>query len=185
MIPDHPLMQRVAEGDKHAFRQLLQRHLPRAHAIARRNLTSVQDAEEAVQDAFSKLWVHAASFDPQKAQFSTWFYRIVVNSCYDMLRRRSPAAAPLEEMAEILPDERMNQEADLVESQQSAQLRHAVQSLPENQRMAVVLCYFEEMTNPEAAQAMGLHLKALEGLLVRARKKLRDLLAEPMQKEAV
>ena len=173
---DRELMQRIAEGNKFAFRTLLTRHLPRAHAIARRNLASEQDAEEAVQDAFNKVWVNAPSFDPERAKFSTWFYRIVVNCCTDLLRRKPPKQEALEEWEEILPDTTQNQENAAMQQQEQKEIQRAVQSLPENQRMAVVLCYFEEMTNPQAAEAMNLHIKALEGLLVRARKTLRTLL---------
>lgn len=63
-----------------------------------------------------------------------------------------------------------------IEHQEASRVREAVQALPAQQRLAVTLCYFEEFTNPEAAEYMGLHLKALEGLLVRARRRLRQTL---------
>ncbi len=172
----------TAEGNKAAFRQLLARHLPKAHAIARRVLKSEQDAEEAVQDAFGKVWVHAAHFDVEKAAFGTWFYRILIHACYDKLRREPPKHADIDEMAEVLADGEETIEARAMGSQESVQVRKAVQLLPDRQRMAVVLSYFEEMTNPEAAAAMGIHVKALEGLLVRARRTLREVLGEGYRK---
>lgn len=169
-------MERIAGGDKPAFQQLTVRHLPRAHAIARRMLLSPEDAEEAVQDAFSKLWVHAARFDPGKAAFSTWFYRILSNACLNMARVKLPAFDPIGELAESLADNATEHDNALAALQEAERIRQAVASLPERQRMAVVLCYFEDMTNPEAAAIMGLHIKALEGLLARARKKLKQYL---------
>lgn len=172
-ISDNALMERIAQADRGAFRLLVGRHLPKAHAIARRMLPSREDAEEAAQDAFGKVWVNAARFDPHKAAFGTWFYRILANTCLDMARRRPVAQTVL---SEEWPDTGAAQDATMMEKQESTRIRAAVQALPVRQRMAVVLCYFEEMTNPEAAAAMDMHVKALEGLLVRARKTLRHTL---------
>lgn len=167
-------MERIAEGDQPAFQHLVARHVPRAHAIARRMLLSREDAEEAVQDAFAKLWVHAARFDPAKAAFSTWFYKILSNTCLNKARVKPPALAALDELAETLADNVAAHDSALAAQQEAERIRCAVAGLPERQRMAVVLCYFEDMTNAEAAAIMGLHVKALEGLLARARKKLKQ-----------
>ena len=80
-------MTRVADGDAAAFRLLVERHLPRGHAIARRVLQTEADAEDALQEAFTKVWVHAPRWRPGRAAFSTWLYRIVVNACLDAARR--------------------------------------------------------------------------------------------------
>jgi RNA polymerase sigma-70 factor (ECF subfamily) len=175
-IPDEKLMEAIAAGNQQAFRTLVVRYLPKAHEIARRTLQTRQDAEEAIQDAFGKVWEYAIRFDSTKASFGTWFYRILTNTCLDMLRRKEPDHQPIEDIIETLPDEEMQQDMTLATQQDSEIIRRAVQSLPDRQRIAVVLCYFEEMTNPEAAAVMGLHIKALEGLLVRARKTLRTQL---------
>lgn len=174
---DESLMGRIAAGDAAALRQLVERHLPRAHAIARRVLASEADSQDAVQEAFTKVWVNAASWRPQRAAFTTWLYRVVVNSCLDMARRKSPAAESDAVLAD-LPDGRETVEMRLETDEQAARVRAAVQALPERQRMAVTLCYFEAFTNPEAAQIMDMNLKALEGLLVRARRQLRQVLID-------
>lgn len=172
-LPDTNLMQRIKAGDAQAFRLLVQRHLPKAHAIARRLLYVHHDAEEAAQDAFTKVWMHASRFDAAQASFGTWFYRILTRTCLDMLRKRPTPHADISDMQESLADTAESQESSLSAHEQSVRVRNAVLSLPEKQRLAVVLCYFEGMTNPEAAGIMQLHIKALEGLLVRARKQLR------------
>jgi len=177
-ISDNLLMESTAKGDAQAFRMLVVRHLPRAHAIARQMLYSQQDAEEAAQDAFCKVWTHALRFDPARAKFSTWFYRILANTCLDMLRRKPSPQISLSGLEDVLQDTGENQDAQIISLQKKEKVRQAVQFLPDRQRMAVVLCYFEEMSNQEAAVVMGIHIKALEGLLVRARKKLRERLGE-------
>ncbi len=173
------LMQRVKTGDEQAFRTLVTRHLPKAHSIAQRVLHSHADAQEAVQDAFSKVWINATCFDASQASFGTWFYRILTNTCLDMARKSPPIHTDIEQVENTLHDTSKPQDEALSHREQNAHIRAVVQTLPNNQRMAVVLCYFEDMTNQEAAAIMKLHVKALEGLLTRARKTLREQLDEP------
>lgn len=172
-------MARVAEGNQHAFRELAARHMHRAYAIARRVTALPQDAEEAVQDAFAKIWINAASFDPDRAAFTTWLYRIVTNACLDIVRKNPPAMTDVSTLENMLSDGMAGAETGLMEKQRSEAVRQAVLSLPPKQRLAVTLCYYEEFTNAEAAAAMGVHIKTVEALLSRARKKLQETLAFP------
>lgn len=165
-------MSRVAQGDEEAFRILVHRHLPRAYAIAGRMLATPADAEDAVQESFTKLWVSGPRWKPGRAAFATWIYRILANTCLDSARRRRPETGT-ESALEAVPDGAQDTEGRVIQDRQASRVRDAVRALPPQQRLAVTLCYFEEFTNPEAAEFMGLHLKALEGLLVRARKALR------------
>lgn len=169
-------MSSAAQGDQEAFRTLIQRHLPRAYAIAGRMLDTRADVEDAVQESFTKLWINAPRWKPGRAAFATWMYRIIANTCLDAARRRRPETGA-ETAMEALPDGSPNAEGQTIQDRQAKHVREAVQALPAQQRLAVTLCYFEEFTNPEAAEFMGLRLKALEGLLVRARKSLRQSLA--------
>ncbi len=169
---DTGLMARVARGDEAAFAVLAGRHIGRAHAVAVRMLTSREDAEEVVQDALSRVWRHAARFDGTRSAFGTWFYRIVANACLDRLRRKAPAAIDLDEAPEIA-DDTVSAEAGLVAAGQGRAVQAAVAALPERQRLAIVLCYFEDMPQADAARVMGMKLKAVEALLFRARQSLR------------
>ena len=83
---DHALMARAAEGDERAFRVLAQRHTGSALTLARRILRNDAMAEEIVQDALLRVWVHAPRWRPEAA-FRTWFYRVVVNLCLNAKRR--------------------------------------------------------------------------------------------------
>ena len=171
---DEDLMRRVAEGDERAFAALVERHLNAAYAIARRVLRDAAEAEDAAQEAFTRVWTHAAEFRADKAGFATWFRRILVNGCLDSLcRRRDTVPEDLDALLAELVDPDAGPEARTGAARDAARLQLALGRLPERQRLAVVLCYFEDLSNPEAAQAMGLHTKALEGLLSRARDQLR------------
>ncbi|MFZ4124742.1 MAG: RNA polymerase sigma factor [Rickettsiales bacterium] len=173
---DAEVMKRVADGDTQAFASLVKQHLPRAYALAYRTLMNAAEAEDIAQEAFTKLWVKARDYDASRAAFATWLHRIVVNLCLDRIRQRKPHGGS-DEIAEIA-DDRPSAESLASDHEEADLVREAVAALPEQQRLAVSLCYFEEYTNPEAAKLMGLHIKALEGLLVRARKTLREKLGE-------
>ncbi|PZP85484.1 MAG: hypothetical protein DI582_05705 [Azospirillum brasilense] len=177
-LTDEQLMAYVAKGDRRAFDWLVRQHLPRAYAIARRVLMNQADAEEAAQDAFTKLWVHAADWQEGKAKFTTWMYRIVVNASLDLARKRKLPTTSDETILHAQADGDDSAEDRVMQHEEHVALQAALAHLTPAQRTAVSLCYFEELTNPEAARAMGLNVKALEGLLVRARKQLRGLLSK-------
>lgn len=167
-------MARIALGDRHAFRQIVERHARRAHSVALRLVFNRAEAEDRVQETCIKLWVNAAQWDRGKGKFTTWFYRMLTNSCIDYQRRKKTVA--LDDTMQIV-DPADSAEQSLAERQMAAHVRRALEELPERQRVAMTLCCYEEMSNKEAAEIMGVHLKALEGLLVRARAALRQSLA--------
>ena len=173
---DSEIMARIANGDAQAFASLVKLHLPRAYALAYRTLMNSAEAEEVAQDAFTKVWVKARDYDGSRAAFATWLHRIVVNLCLDRIRQRKYHDG--DDALALVADTRESSESLASNAEEADLVRDAVALLPEQQRLAVSLCYFEEYTNPEAAKMMGLHIKALEGLLVRARKTLREKLSE-------
>lgn len=173
-------MSRVAGGDRLAFDALARRHLNRVYAIARCMVKAQADAEDIAQDVFARLWVYGPRWQEDRAAFTTWLYRIVVNCCHDHMRKSKKGQGP--EVDENIPSGDPGGEAQMAERQRNEKVRAALRALPERQRIAVTLCYFEGMTNPEAAKAMDMHVKALEGLLVRARRAMKGMLEEEMVK---
>ncbi|GHF15744.1 RNA polymerase sigma factor [Kordiimonas sediminis] len=172
---DEQLMQRVQAGDALAYDQLVRRHADRFRLLAIRTLGNTALAEDMVQECFVKLWTRPQSFDAEKSKFTTWFYRVVVNRCLDEKRRKSPAQMP---EGFDKADDRVTADKAIENNQATAHIHKAVNSLKENQKLAVTLCYFDGLSNAEAAEIMGLKVKALESLLVRARAKLRDTIAK-------
>ncbi|MEK1938774.1 MAG: sigma-70 family RNA polymerase sigma factor [Pseudomonas sp.] len=178
---DEQLMTAIATGDQRAFATLVTRHLPRAYAIARRFFAQRADAEDIAQEAFTRVWTHAAVWQPGRAQFTTWLQRIVVNLCLDDLRRhKHRAEQDIDSLLEELLDPTADTAGAVAQAREAAEIQRVVQRLPEKQRMAVLLCYFDEHSNPQAAALMGIHSKALEGLLGRAREQLRRWLPKSL-----
>lgn len=177
-IGDEALMVRVMNGDRAAFAVIVDRHGLRFRAIAIRTVGDTALAEEMVQEAFVKLWTRPERFDASKAKFTTWFHRVVVNRCLDELRRRKPDALPDGWDA---ADESPGAEAGLVQAGGTSMLMQALTRLPERQQAALRLSYLDGFSNQEAAEILGLHIKAFESLLVRARAKMRDELKADKQ----
>ncbi len=171
---DETLLARVAEGDETACRVLVDRHLGPIVAFSRRILGDAVEAEDVAQDTFIALWRHAARWRPGEARLSTWLHRVAKNRCIDRLRRRT--AVPLEEAPE--PVDPGPGPADELERADVARVvEAAILALPERQRIAVMLCHYQELGNIEAAAAMEVSVEALESLLSRGRRCLRETLS--------
>jgi RNA polymerase sigma-70 factor (ECF subfamily) len=167
---DAVLARCTAKGNTDAYKVLVQRHLPRVMAVSRRMLGDDSHAEEAAQEAMLRLWTHAGSYDPQKAKLTTWLTRITVNICLDRLRKRSDEVWP-ENFDVALP---ASQDRSVMEAQVASKVDAALQKLPERQRLAMVLCHYEEMSMAEAASVMEATPEAIESLLSRAREAFRE-----------
>jgi RNA polymerase sigma-70 factor (ECF subfamily) len=167
------LLDRLALGDQSAFRILVERHIDRMFALALRILGSRDDAEDVVQDTFLKVWSRRAEYQQGRAKFSTWLYRVVTNRCIDLRRRpRTEDVEAVPEPADLTPDAM----SSLQRSEVAGMLDEAMNSLPEQQRIAVILSYHEEMSNADIADIMGTTVMAVESLLKRGRQQLKKAL---------
>lgn len=169
-------MELVCTGNHEAFAELVRRHTDQFLILADRVLESRVDAEDIIQAAFVKLWQNPAAWDAEKSRFTTWFYKVVLNACHDFLRknqRRILLDGPKLE-AMLLPSD---SEQEILEARQDAaqrrcDLQNAMNDLPGSQRDALNLVVYSALPQKQAAEIMGIGLKALESLLSRARKSL-------------
>lgn len=170
---DVVLLERISQGDHQAFSMLVERHSDRFYGLAWRITSNDQDAEDVVQDAFLKLWNAPDMFDPDKGtKFTTWFYRIVSNMAIDHIRKRKKTVGT--ENFDWIESDRAGQLDEYNEQQEQALLEAAIQELPDKQKLALNLCFYEGLSNKEAAEVIGVGVKALESLLMRAKGKLKD-----------
>ena len=169
---DTQLMHRIGEGDAAAYRLLVGRHLDRLLAFSQRLLSDRAEAEDVAQDCFVRVWRHAATWTPQ-ATVSTWLHRIAYNLCIDRLRARRPSV-PVEDIDIEAPGD--SAERALSRADDARLVQDALARLPERQRAAILLVHFQELPAAEAAQALGVSIEALESLLSRGRRGLREIL---------
>jgi RNA polymerase sigma factor (sigma-70 family) len=173
--PDEELVRRVGQGDPAAIQAMVARKLPRMLALAQRMLGDPVEAEDVAQEAMLRAWKQAPRWQPGKARFDTWLHRVGLNLCYDRLRRRRevPTDAPPDR-----PDDGPAPDRGLLTAELGARVDAALRRLPERQREAIVLCHYQELSNIEAADLMKISVEALESLLSRGRRTLRQTLAD-------
>ncbi|MCP2187887.1 UNVERIFIED_ORG: RNA polymerase sigma-70 factor (ECF subfamily) [Bradyrhizobium japonicum] len=170
---DSELLDRLAADDETAFRMLVERHIDRAYAIALRIVGNAADAEDVVQDSMLKIWSHRGRWQHGRAKFSTWLYRVISNRCIDL--RRKPRTENVDTVPEVA-DGRPDASRVIERNELNGMLEEAMQRLPEQQRIAVILSYHEDMSNGEIAEVMDSTVAAVESLLKRGRQQLRQLL---------
>ncbi|WP_455924554.1 RNA polymerase sigma factor [Pseudomonas putida] len=176
--PDIELLARIGNNETAAVNEMVSRKLPRLLALASRLLGDADEARDVAQESFVRLWKQAARWRPGQARFDTWLHRVALNLCYDRLRRRREHLLDEAALGEVV-DPAGAPEDHLQVDDQSERIAQALAALPERQREAIVLQYYQELSNIEAAALMDISVEALESLLSRARRNLRSYLAEP------
>ena len=169
---DEELMASSAAGERQAFDVLAGRYVLRLRRAAMRVLSDQGAAEDAAQDALLRAWMRAATYDRQQASVSTWLHRIAVNAAIDRVR----ATRPTTDVPDTLLDPAESADSVLAGRERSQILAEAIASLPARQRTALTLTYEEGWSGQEAAHALSVSTRALEGLLHRGRKLVRTYL---------
>jgi RNA polymerase sigma-70 factor (ECF subfamily) len=170
-------------GDENAFTVLFERYSVRVANTAYRFLNDKDAAQDVAQEVFVKIYTSPKTYRPDAA-FSTWLYRITANACIDALRRRKRLAAILpEETAQSALDPAASP-ADQVEARELERaVRTALASLPEKQRIAVVLQRYEGLSYEQIAEILRLSRSAVESLLFRAKLTLRARLSSYVERK--
>jgi RNA polymerase sigma-70 factor, ECF subfamily len=164
---DRWLVGRVVEGDVEAYEELLRRHRDRIYRIALRVLADPADADDVTQEIAIQLWTGLASFTGSAA-FTTWLYRVVVNRCLNLRRRRRPT----EEITETTQPATPGPEARVVAGQELEAGMAALAEMPEELRVALVLVQLEGLTYAQAATVLKVPEATVRGRLARARAQL-------------
>ena len=151
---DKALLEQVKKGDKSAFKEIYSRFSQVAYNLALRMLRDKDDAEEVVQEIFLQVWNNAQSYDPERGALSTWILNIARSRSIDKLRKVGYRSRNVE-----IDEEKVNSNVDFsstIENREENKnvIRQALESLPENQRIAIELVYFDGLTHVEAAEKL-------------------------------
>ena len=181
----------VTQGDSRAFAELAQRHLPAIETYARRILADETVAQDIAQETLLVLWQRSSEFKPEKARLTTWLHRVAHNRCIDLLRRQK-RETPMPSRDLFERQENNVQGYGVSDSQYStalvpptlepasnekaAAMDAGLRQLPESQRTALVLTYYQNLSNREVASVMNSSTRAVESLLCRARGNLKKQL---------
>ena len=183
MQDDAELMRRIALGDERAYEHLVDSHARSILAFGFRLLGTREEAEEVTQETFLRAWQHADRYEPS-ARVTTWLHTIARNLATDRLRKRRPRADLA--AVEAAPDSghSAGQPSVSLERKRTAQsVVDALEQLAPRQREAITLVHYQELSHGEAAQVLGVGVEAVESLLSRARRKLRELLGAVARNE--
>ena len=169
--PDLALLRAAGLGDQSAALQLVRTHAPALQRLAWRMLGDEHEAQDVVQESCLRLWRVAGEWRPGEARISTWLHTVAMNLSRDRLRRRRETY-PVESFEWLAGED--SPEQDIERDRRSARVQQALTQLPERQREALILSHFEGYSQSEAASVMGVSVEALESLLSRARRSLRQ-----------
>ena len=182
---DIQLMTAAKSGDRTAFSQLVDRLADHVYGLAFRLLGNEQDARDAAQDAFIRMWQSRKRWLP-KGAVSTWAYRITTNLCLNRLRSRKRW-----KMQRLEPDgddgagfdipasEEDSPHAQLENQQTKERLKQAISQLPPRERAAIILRHQQELSGKEIAKILDTTINGVDSLLLRARKRLRKIFDHP------
>ena len=174
--PDEELVEKIIAGDKAAFGRLVEPHLPRLLGLARRMLSSADEAEDALQNALASVWMARAKLDPRKP-VAAYLTTVTLNKFRDRLRRQK--VVRLLSLRALGPDvavaaDEPGPDVEIADRQLLAQVTNAIDRLPLRLREALVLVAIEGRSHGEVAKLLGVTEKSVETRVYRARQRLRN-----------
>lgn len=172
-MPDGSLLEAAAQRQSAAFVEIVSRHYQPVYRVVWRMTGGHADSEDIAQEAFLKLWQNPSQVR-EAAALKGWLMRVASNAVID--RSRKPRHGDLDAEPE-LSDPAARPDAPLDRAQAASLVDARIAALPERQRLALALVYFEGLTNIDAAAVMEISIEAVESLLARARKNLKDSLS--------
>jgi RNA polymerase sigma-70 factor (ECF subfamily) len=184
-VTDENLVESTLGGDENAFSQLYERYRRPVYSTVFRIMQNIDEAQDATQEIFVKLYRSLRSWDPEKAKFSTWLYRLAANHAIDCWRnRRRRSESQLEEAPERLFSESPLRYAirspyrEVETREQVQEIRRCVDTLPDLQKKVFILRYFQELKLEEIARVEDCSLGTVKTSLFRATHAVRRALRE-------
>jgi RNA polymerase sigma-70 factor (ECF subfamily) len=186
-LSDGELSVLIRQGNHDAFAELVRRHTQCFFALAFRTLQNKSDAEDVVQSCFLKFWQRPHLWQEGKSKFTTWFYRVVINACYDLQRQKPNHNDVSVDTFESLMPRSASEETIASDKQnhivRQRQVEIAMSKLLKTQRDAINLVVYCELPQRQAAEVLGISVKALESLLIRAKRNLTKTVQEHLLTE--
>jgi RNA polymerase sigma-70 factor, ECF subfamily len=178
-LSDEALFEACRPGDERPFRVLVDRHAGVVRRLALNILGDAHEAEDVAQEAFVAAWRAREGWTPE-ARFTTWLHRITVNKAIDRYRARRATPEPHEaitRLAEAAPAAEVeNQHQALERRERALSLRNGLARLPDSQRRALTMFYFEDQDVARIARALDTTEQAVRSLLKRGKQSLRTLI---------
>lgn len=162
----------VLSGNKQAFGNIINRYKNPLYATILRMTRNNQDAQDLVQEAFIKIYHQLEKYD-KKGSFSSWMYRVAINHCMDEFRKKRYQMKQTELGADLAVNER-HPEVIYLKKENSRQLERLIETLPEDERLIILLRYVNELSYDEISELVDTPMSTVRNKLHRAKKKMRD-----------
>jgi len=177
---DQASLARIARGDQLAFAELYDRHARLVFSLALRILQERADAEDIVQEVFAQVWSQAGRYDASRGAVAAWMLMLTRSRAIDRLRARRarPETASESNTAESVVDSAVRQDLELLSAEQVTRLQRALKELPDAQRTALELAYYEGLTHAEVAARLSEPLGTVKTRIRQAVIKLRESLGQ-------
>jgi len=174
---DEFLIKRFVSDDESAFEELFGRYKQKIFNLVYRYIGSYPETEELTQDVFVKVYKSAQTFKG-KSKFSTWVYRIAVNTCLNYKKKKRLVVESLDKLGtqlvkELVAPDSTTPEELFKRARKMAIIQQAIDSLPPNQKIAFILSKYEDFSYIEIAEIINTSISAVESLLFRAKQQLK------------
>lgn len=181
---DQHYIHRVLGGDTNAFSVLVEKYKDMVFTLSMKMLKDRDEAEEAAQDAFVKVFKSLSQFKSE-SKFSTWIYKVTFNTCLDRLKRnkRLKAVISLDESGEQEATSLINVLDSIEKKERKEMIQDCLQLLPGEESFLLTLYYFEEQSLEEIAKIIGINPNNVKIRLYRSRKKLTAIMKERLEPE--
>ncbi len=182
------LIKLAIDGDEGAYKQLLDNYRGALFNLLYKMVRNKEETEDLVQEAFMKAFRALPSFNEEYA-FSTWLYKIAINNCIDHMRKKrlktysmnKPVQSKDGELDREFPDTSMSPDKNLLADERATLIETAIDELPENYRIAIVLRHSEEKSYEEIAQLLNIPLGTVKARIFRAREMLKKMLKNKLR----
>lgn len=173
MEENNKLMQRVAKDDEIAFQELMINTLPMAHAFVSRMLQNPTLSDDLVQEGYFRVWLNRHKWQA-KANFKTWFFKILYNLCMDFFRDVSKQNVYQTDLIKMSMEDTL--ETELLNNEQSEIFNMAIQSIKPNEKAILFMFYYHGIKQTEIAQMLNMSISAVESSLFRTRQYLKKVI---------
>jgi len=175
------ILNQIKKGHKNAFSDLIKETITLAMTIAKNILFDSREVEDTVQDSYIKVWKNIGSYDSDRAQFTTWFYRIVQNECID--RNRKAKKLNQVQLSDDLKESGLGIDDLLHYKELKNNVLTISHSLPRKQREVFILRDVQNMTIEEVQKETGMSIGSIKTNLYLARKKIRKTMCREESKQ--
>ncbi len=176
IISDSEVIQNCLNGDAVAFEILVERYKKLIYTTAYRMLGNKEEAEDVSQEAFIRIYGSLNRYNPE-FKFSTWAMKITTNLCLDQLRKRKSFVLPMDELPEVVDDDKTPEE-NYISEETGREVQLAISKLPEKYRNFLVLFHVQNLSYQEIIEITGESLTIVKNRLYRARQMLKEILLE-------